>query len=125
MVRAFGKQRRGFFLQALDAGTDGRERIHRAALRAGLRLRHREAAMMADQPPLEPVIDQPGIAILAGEAIAAGAAQRQRRVTAPVQEQQRLLLLLQRELHRFCEPRRDEASARRAFGPHINGFDMR
>ena len=81
--------------------------------------------MMADQPPLEPVIDQPGIAIRAGEAIAAGAAQRQRRIAAAVEKQQRLLAALERGLHRFREPRRDEAPARRAFALQIDRLDMR
>ena len=71
--------------------------------------------MMADQPPLEAVIDQPGVAVRAGQAIAAGVAQRQRRKAAAVEEQQRLLAALERDLHRFGEPRRDEAPARRAF----------
>ena len=46
--------------------------------------------MMADQPLAKAMIDQPGIAIRALQAEAAGAAERERRVAAAVQEQQRL-----------------------------------
>ena len=73
----------------------------------------------------EAVIDQPGVAVRAGEAKAAGAAQRQRRVAAAVEEQQRLLAALDRGLHRLGEPRRDEAAARRAFAREIDRLDRR
>ncbi len=96
-----------------------------AALRALLRRRHREAAVMADQPPLEAVIDQPGVAVLARQAMAAGVAQRQRRKAAAVEEQQRLLAALQRDLHRLGKPRRDEAAARRAFAAQVDRLDRR
>jgi hypothetical protein len=35
-------------------------------------------AMVADQPQLEPMIDQPGVAIAARQPVAAGATERQR-----------------------------------------------
>ena len=95
-------------------GPTGTKLFSARALRALLRRRHREAAVVADQPPPEAVIDQPGVAVLAGEPMAAGVAQRQRREAAAVEEQQRLLAALQRDLHRLGEPRRDEAPARRA-----------
>ena len=79
--------------------------------------------MMADQPPPEAVIDQPGVAIRAGQPVAAGAAQRERRKAAAIEEQQRLLAALERDLHRFGEPRRDEAPARRAFAAQIDRLD--
>ena len=53
--------------------------------------------MMADQALAEPVIDQPGVADGAGEAMAAGAAQRQRRIAAAIQEQQRLFAAAPRD----------------------------
>ena len=81
--------------------------------------------MVADQPLLEAVIDQPGVAIRALQAEAAGAAQRQRRIAAAVEEQQRLLVALKRDLHRLGQPRRDEAAARRAFAPHVDRLDRR
>ena len=54
--------------------------------------------MMADQPLAEAMIDQPGIADGAGKPMPAGAAQRQRRIAAAVEEQQRLLAPLDREI---------------------------
>ena len=101
------KQRAHLLFQALDAGTDGGEGIRRLAIRTDRRMRHGEAAMMADELAAEAVIDQPGVAVRAGEAEAAGAAQRQRRVAAAVEEEQRLLPALDRGL-----ARRQRASAR-------------
>ena len=69
------KQRAHFFLKPLDAGPDGGERVCRLAIRAFRRMRHGEAAMVTDQLPAEAVIDQPGVAVRAGKAEAAGAAQ--------------------------------------------------
>ena len=57
--------------------------------------------------------------------MAAGAAERQRRKAAAVEEQQRLLAALDRDLHRFGEPRRDEAPARRALARKIDRLDRR
>ena len=81
--------------------------------------------MVADQHAAEAVIDQPGVAIRAGEAEAAGAAQRQRRVAAAIEKQQRLLLALQRGLDRAGKRRRDEAPARRPLGAQIDRLDRR
>ena len=81
--------------------------------------------MVADELPAEAVIDQPGVAVRAGEAEAAGAAERQRRIAAAVEEQQRLLAALDRGLHRFGEARRDEAAARRALAPQVDRLDRR
>ena len=120
-----GKQLGRLLLQPLDAGADRDEAALRLALRALLGRRHRVAAMVADQPPLEAVIDQPGIAVRAGHAMTAGVAQGQRRKAAAIEEQQRLLLALQRDLHRLGQARRDEASARRRLAPQIDGFDRR
>ncbi len=92
------EQRGRLLLQALDAGTDRDQRFLRRAVRADMRARHREAAMMADQALAKAVIDQPGIADGAGEAMAAAAAQRQRRIAAAIEEQQRLLAPLDRGL---------------------------
>ena len=47
--------------------------------------------MVADEPPPETVVDQPRIAIRTCQTKAALAAQRQRRITATIEEQQRLL----------------------------------
>src|SRR6185436_19628910 len=101
-------------LQPLDTRTDRDEAAGRLALRALFGRRHRIAAVMTDQAALEAVIDQPGVAVRTGHAVAAGVAQGQRRKTAAVQKQQRLLAALDRELHSFGQPRRDEAATRRA-----------
>src|ERR1039458_5512311 len=112
-------------LQPLDAGAEGRETFGGMAMRAFRRRRHGEAAMVAHQPPLEAVIDQPGVAIRALQAEAAGAAERERRVAAAIEEQQRLLAAFERVLDRFRQPRRDEAAALRSFAPHVDGLDHR
>ena len=57
--------------------------------------------MMADQPTLEAVIDQPGVAIRALQTESAGAAQRQRRIAAAIEEQQGLLARDSAKLPRF------------------------
>ena len=81
--------------------------------------------MVADQAPLEAVIDQPGVAMRTLQAEAAGAAERQRREAAAVEEQQRLLAAFERVLDRLGQPRRDEAAARRAFAAHVDRLDHR
>ena len=81
--------------------------------------------MMADQPLAKPVIDQPGVADGAGEAMPAGPAQGQRRIAAAVEEQQRLLAPLDRDPDLLGELRRDEAAARRRFAAQIDRLDMR
>ncbi len=111
--------------QPLDAGADGGETFAGMAVRAGRRRRHGEAAMVADQALAEAVVDQPGVAIRALQAEAAGAAERERRIAAAVEEQQRLLFALERGLHRLRQPRRDEAAARRALAPHVDRLDHR
>ena len=70
-----GKQLGRLLLQPLDAGADRDEAALRLAFRALLRRRHRVAAVVADEPPLEAVIDQPGVAVRTGHAVAAGVAQ--------------------------------------------------
>ena len=119
------KQLRRLFLQPLDAGTDRDQRFLRRAMRTDVRARHREAAMVADQPLAKAVIHQPGVADGAGEAMPAGAAQRQRRIAAAVEEQQRLLAPLDRDPDLLGQPRRDEAAARRRLAAQIDRLDMR
>jgi hypothetical protein len=55
----------------------------------------------------------------------AGPAQCQRRVAAAVEEQQRLLAPLDRNLNLLRQPRRDEAAAARRFAPQIDCLDLR
>ena len=76
---------------ALDARAAGDQMVERAAFRAGLRPPFVMAAMMTDELPAEAVLDQPARAVRALEAVAADAAERQRRIAAAVEEQQRLL----------------------------------
>src|SRR6266436_8833456 len=78
---------------------------------------------MAHEVAPEAVVDQPGVAIGAGKPEAAGTAQRQRRVAAAVEEQERLLLALQRDLHRLGKARCHEASARRTFAGEVDRLD--
>ena len=90
-MRACGEQRLDFLGEALDAGAAGGEAVGLLAL-AGRRpgALFDVAAVMADERLAEAVLDQPGRAVRALEAMAAGAAQGQRRIAAPVEEQQRL-----------------------------------
>ena len=61
--------------------------------------------MMTNKLPAEAVIDQPGVAMRTGEAIAAGAAERQRRVAAAIEEEQRLFAALERAIvHSIPKP---------------------
>ena len=75
----------------LDARAAGDQMVERAAFRAGLGPLFVMAAMMADELAAKAVLDQPARAVRALEAVAADAAERQRRIAAPVEEQQRLL----------------------------------
>ena len=59
------------------------------------------AAMMARQPPHQPVLDHPCGAIRALESVPAMATQGQRRVATPVEEQQALFAALQTLFNRF------------------------
>src|SRR6185312_10317620 len=95
------------------------------AIRTGRRARHREAAVMADQALAEAVIDQPGVADRAGEAVSAGPAQRQWRIAATVEKQQRLLAPLDRKADLLGKFRRNEAAARRRHAFQIDRLDMR
>ena len=88
-------------------------------------MRRGEAAMMANQLAAEAVIDQPGVAVRAGEAKAAGAAQRQRRKTAAIEKQQRLLAPLQRGRNRAGKRRRYETARRRPLMAQIDRLDRR
>ena len=67
--------------------------------------------MVAEQHAAEAMLDQPGRAVGALEAVAAGAAERQRRVAAAVEEEQRLLAAGQRLADRRDQRRRQVAPA--------------
>ena len=84
------------FGDALDAGTAGDEMVERAAFGAGIRALFVMAAMVADELAAKAVLDQPARTVRALEAVAADAAERQRRIAAAVEEEQRLLAALER-----------------------------
>ena len=92
-TRAVGKALGHLLGDALDARAAGDQRVRLAALGALLGDRQREAAVVAVEPVAVAVLDQPGGALRAVDAVAAGAAERQRRIAAAVEEQQRLLLV--------------------------------
>ena len=100
----------------LDARPAGDQAVFLAAFGAGLGRRHDVAAMVAGQPVHQPVLDHPGGAVRALEAMAAMAAQGQRRKAAAVEEQERLLAAVEIgfELRRQAQA---QASARAAAGP--------
>jgi hypothetical protein len=51
-------------------------------------------------------------------------AERERRIAATVEEQQRLLAAFERGLHRLRQPRRNIAPARRTFDAQIDRLDQ-
>ena len=118
-----GKERR-LLGEPLDAGPAGGEAVGVVAFRAEFRPRFDMAAMMADERGAEAVLDQPGRAIGAFEPMAAGAAERQRRIAAPVEEEQRLLAALARRLDARDRLRRQPAPARRALALEVDGRDL-
>ena len=85
-----GEELRDFVGDPFDAGTAGDQAVLLAAFGAGLGRRHDMAAMVAGQPVHQPMLDHPGRAVGTLEAVTAMAAQRQRRETAAIEEQQRL-----------------------------------
>jgi hypothetical protein len=100
--------------QALDARAAGDEVVGDAAGFAGERRRLDIAAVMADELATEAMLDQPGRALRAFDALAAGAAQRDRRIAAAIEEQQRLLAGRQGLLDRLQHRRRQPAARARA-----------
>ena len=109
---------------ALDAGAAGNQAVLFLALGAEARRRDDMAAMMAGQPLGQPMLDHPAGAIGALEAIAAMAAKRQRRIAAPVEEEQALLALGQHFLHRHHQRRRDPAAALGRIGQQVDALDI-
>ena len=91
----FGEQLGDLVGDPLDARTAGDQAVLLAAFGAGLGRRHDMPAMVAGEAVHQPVLDHPGGAVGALEAVAAVAAQGQRREAAAVEEQQRLLAALE------------------------------
>ena len=82
------------------------------------------AAMMANERGAKSVLDQPGGAIGAFEAMSARSAQRQRRVAAPIEEQHRLLALGPRLLDAGDRARRQPCAPRRTFALKVDQGDV-
>ena len=82
------------------------------------------AAMVAHQHAAEAVFHQPGRALRALILVATGPAQRQRRIAAPVEEEQRLLAAIERGKDFPGEPRRDPAALFRPLLAHVDGGDI-
>ena len=80
-----------FLLQPLDARPNGDKAFLRTAAWAGRGPPLLVPAMVTDEDFSKPVLDQPGRAVRAGHAVATGATERQGRVAATIQEEQRLL----------------------------------
>ncbi len=118
-------ERRDFFREALDTGAARRQRIDIVAFGAMLRHTLDMAALMADEGAAEAVLDEPGCAIRTLEAMPAGAAERQRRIAAPVEKEQRLLAGGKRLADGGGQRRRKPFSARRRHAPQIDRFDRR
>ena len=88
-----------FFGNALHTRAASRQMIQRAAFRASLRRRFGIAALMALDLAAKAMLHQPARTLRALEAMTAHPAKRQRRITTTVEEEQRLLALLQRLGH--------------------------
>ena len=81
------------------------------------------AAMMADERRAEAVLDQPCGAIGTFEAVAAGPAQRQGSIAAPIEEQERLLAAAPRLFDPGDRARRQPSAALRPLALKIDGSD--
>src|SRR6202042_777460 len=83
------------------------------------------AAMMANEGGTETVLDQPGRAIGAFEAMTATPAQRERRIAGAIEEEHRLLALSPRLFDCSDCARRQPPPARRTFAIKIDQGDVR
>ena len=120
-----GEMADDFFRDALDAGTAGNEMVEGAAFRAGIGTLLVVAAMVADELAAKAVLDQPARTVRALEAVAADAAERQRRIAAAVEEEQRLLAALQRVAHLRQQDRRQETAARGRSAAQVDRLESR
>ena len=81
--------------------------------------------MVARQPLLEAMLDEPGRTLRTFEPMAARAAERQRRVTTTIEEQQRLLAFFERFGHRRDETRGEPFSRFQLFPFQIDDRNVR
>ncbi len=82
-------------------------------------------AMMACEPAHQPMLDHPGGAIRALEAMSAMAAERQRGKAATVEEEQRLLATLEVRLQLGDEARSQPAATRRRILGQVDRANFR
>src|SRR5262245_66169969 len=81
--------------------------------------------MVADELPAEAVIDQPGVAVRTGQAKTAGAAERERRIAAAIEEEECLLVAFKRSPDRAGERWRDVTARRRTLAAQVDRLDRR
>ena len=123
-VRASGNSSATSSAMRSTPGPAGDQAVLLAAFGAGLGRRHDVAAMVAGEPVHQPVLDHPRGAVGALEAMAAVAAQGQRREAAAVEEQQRLLAALEIGFELRDQRRREPAAARRRVLRQVDRADV-
>jgi len=74
--------------------------------------------------PTKTMLDQPARTLRALEPVSANPAERQRRISAPIEEKQGLFATLDRLAHRLQQDRREEAPALRWVAPHIDKMQI-
>ena len=119
-----GEQVRDLVGDPLHARAAGDEAVLGAALRAFLRRRHDVAAMVAGETVHQPVLDHPGGAVGALEAMPAVTAERERSEPTAVEEQQRLFATLKIGLKLADEFGREPATTRRGILRKVDGPDL-
>src|SRR5262249_41407602 len=117
------KQLRCLLLKPFDAWPDGCKAFGGMAIRAFRRWRDGIPTVVTHQPSLEPIMDQPSVAIRTLHTESAGTTQRSRCVTAAIEKQQCLFATGQRNGYDLGKAGRDETSAERALAAHIDCLD--
>ncbi len=106
-----GEAGRHLLRQPLDPGPDRRQAFRVAAVGTRFRPLLEMAAVVAHQHAAKAVLHQPRRAVGTLEAVAAGAAERQRCVATPIEEEEHLLLVGKRLADRLHQRRRQEPAA--------------
>src|SRR5262245_40470489 len=83
------------------------------------------SAMMAHELAAEPVLDERGRAVWAFEAMAAGAAESQRCIAAPVEEQKRLITAGKCTTHGLGQRLGEPCTALNMGNAHVERLDLR
>ena len=97
----------------------------RCRIPGSARARPAIAAVMAEQPAAQAMVHQPGAAVRAAQAMAAGAAEGERGEAAPVEEQERLLAGRQGLHERIRKRRRQPGTARRPVAAQVDQGHLR